>query len=250
MLINPILFQIGPLTIRYYGVLLALAFIIGYFIAVKLAKEKGIDKEPLQELLLYIIIGVLVGERIFHVIFYNLNYFISNPIEILYIWRGGISSHGGIIGGMIAIALFCKKHKLNFYDIADLIVIPAALGGVFVRIGNFINGELVGRITNVPWAVEFAGYEGKRHPSQLYEAFKNFVIFLALFNIRRIKNLPRGLLFWGFIFLFSLLRFLVEFLKEFQMFYGLTIGQYLSIPFLIVSIIFIIKILKEDKLNG
>lgn len=250
MPINPILFQIGPVTIRYYGILLALAFIVGYFVAVKIGKERGINKDQLQELLLYLIVGILLGARIFHVVFYNFTYFAQNPLEILFIWRGGIASHGGIIGGMIAMWLFAKKHKFHFYDIADLIVIPAVLGGVFIRIGNFMNGELVGRITNAPWAMEFNGFEGKRHPSQLYESFKNLVIFLVLYNMRKIKNLSKGILFWSFVAIFSLFRFIVEFFKEFQILdpkYLLTMGQYLSIPFFIVAVIFIIKILKENK---
>ena len=231
---NPVLFQLGPFQIRYYGILLALAFIVGYFLLVKIGKERKFSKEVMTDYFIWLALGILIGARLFHVLVYNPVYYLSNPLEILMFWKGGIASHGGGIGGILATWLFCRRRKIPFYKITDIVVIPVALGAVFVRIGNFINGELVGRITSLPWGMEFEGYEGVRHPSQLYSAFKNFVLFFILFNMRKIK-LPQGVMFWSFIGIFSVFRFLVEFYKEFPLYYGLTIAQYLSIPLIILS---------------
>ncbi|PIN86011.1 prolipoprotein diacylglyceryl transferase [Candidatus Woesearchaeota archaeon CG10_big_fil_rev_8_21_14_0_10_44_13] len=235
---NPILFTIGPFEIRYYGILFALAFFIGYFILRKLGRGAKISEDLIDTYFIYIFLGIVIGARLGEAIFYDPAYYFSNPIEILKTWHGGLSSHGAFIGGILATMLFCRKYKVSFYRIADIIVIPVALGSVFIRLGNFINSEIVGRVTDVPWAMEFRGYEGLRHPVQIYEAIMNFAVFCSLFAIRRIRKIPEGFVFWSFVFIYSFLRFFIEFFKEYETLgpeYVLTIGQYLCIAFLAVS---------------
>jgi len=249
--IDPVLLRIGAFEIRYYGVIFVLGFIIGYFFLVYLAKERKLNltREDVSDLLLYLIIGIVLGARLFYIVFYNFGYYLENPFEVLALWRGGLSFHGGLVGGFIAALLFCRKKKIHIYDVLDIIVVPAALGLVFGRIGNFLNGELYGRVTNVPWAVDFG--DGKpRHASQLYESLKNFFIFGVLWFIRN-KKLPRGALFWSFVTMYSFLRFLVEFVREPDpqlgfIIFNLTMGQILSGAMFVVGVYFLVR-LKNNK---
>ena len=234
-MIDPVLFHLGPLEVRYYGVLFALGFLAGYFILRKLAPERNIHPDTIDDFLIWLIPSIVVGARLFEVLVYEPGYYFANPAKIIAIWEGGLASHGGLLGGILVTWWFCKRRKIHFYDLADLAVIPGALGAAFVRLGNFMNGEIVGRVSNAPWAMEFSGYEGRRHPSQLYEAAKNLLLFIALWNLRKIKDLPRGFLFWSFIGGYSVLRFVVEFWKDWPLYYGLTIGQWLSIPLILLA---------------
>lgn len=249
--INPTLLHIGPFEIRYYGIIFVLGFIIAYFLIYHLAKERKLklNKDDAADLLFYLIVGVIIGSRLFLVLFYDLKYYLANPLEIFAIWHGGLSFHGGLVGAIIAGFFFTKKKKINFYDLADIIVIPLALGLCLGRIANFLNSELYGRITNLPWGVNF-NYEvvdGKhvfRHPSQLYESFKNLFIFFVLWFLRN-KKLPRGFLFWLFVTLYGLLRSLIEFVREPSVMIGpLTMGQLLSIPMFIIGLIMLFKLKK------
>jgi len=178
---------IAGFEIRYYGVLLALAFIAAYFILKRLGEEEGIKQELTEDYLIYMMVGILLGARLFHVFFYNWAYFSQDILKILYIWQGGLASHGAILGGAAANYLFTKKHKMSFYKMTDLAVIPIALGAACVRVGNFTNAELVGKITNVSWATTFEGSQGTRHPVQLYQAASNFILFIVL-AATRAKN--------------------------------------------------------------
>ncbi len=239
--IDPVLLKIGAFEIRYYGLIFVLSFIIGYFFLVYLAKERklSLTKEDVSDLLLYLIIGIVFGARLFYILFYNFGYYLENPFEMLALWRGGLSFHGGLVGGTVAALLFCRKKKIHFYEVLDIIVVPAALGLAFGRIANFLNGELYGRVTNVPWAVDF-GDGRARHPSQIYESLKNFFIFGVLWFLRN-KKLPRGFLFWSFVTMYSFLRFFIEFVREPDpqlgfLIFNLTMGQILSSGLLLESI--------------
>ncbi len=248
-LLDPILLQLGPLQIRWYGVLYVLGFILGYFILIRLAKEKklSLSKDDIGDLIFYLILGVVLGARIGYIVFYNFGYYLSNPLEILALWHGGLSFHGGFFGAMAAIWLFSRKKKLHFYEISDMVVVPAALALALGRIGNFINGELYGRITNVSWCVDYSQnphmvekVEGCRHPSQLYESLYSFVMFVALYLLNK-KNLPRGVLTWGFVAIYGLFRTLAELFRQPDaqvgfLLGGLTMGQLLSVPMLIVGV--------------
>jgi len=243
---NPVLFNIGPLEIRYYGILFALAILVSYFIIIKIAKEKNIPRSIIEELIIYITISIVIGARLFEVLFYSPSYYFNNPIKIFHIWEGGLASHGAILLAIITLYIYTKKKKLNFYEIADILIIPAALGAAFIRIGNFINSELVGKITSVPWAVKFDNYEGLRHPVQIYQAITNTITFFILYPLRN-KALKPGTIFWLFLLLFSIFRFITEFFKDLPLdyglhLYGLDLAQYISIILIPVSAIFLYRL--------
>tara|TARA_Y100000310_G_scaffold334155_1_gene413232 strand:- start:90 stop:869 length:780 start_codon:yes stop_codon:yes gene_type:complete len=252
--INPILLSLGPLQIRYYGIIYVLGFVIAYFLINYIIKKKGLDitKDDVTDLLFYLLIGVILGARLFYVIVYNPKYFLVNPLDIFAIWHGGLSFHGGFIGVVIAVLIFCKKKKISFLRLADIIVIPLSIALALGRIGNFLNGELYGRITNVPWAVKFKGAEGFRHPSQIYESLKNLFIFSVLWTLNK-KNLPKGYLFSTFILMYSSLRFFVEFVRmpDSQLgfiIFGLSMGQVLSVIMFIGGLV-LLKLIKQNKAN-
>src|SRR3989338_4508770 len=253
--INPVLLRLGPFEIRYYGLFYVLGFVMAYFIIDYLAKKKKISlsKDDIADFLLYIIVGTVLGARIFYIIFYNLPFYLSNPFEMLAVWHGGLSFHGGLIGAVIAGFYFCKRKKIDFYEIADISVIPLALGLALCRLGNFINGELYGRITNVPWAVKFPDAEGFMHPSQIYASFKNLIIFFALWSIKD-KKLPKGFMFWMFVVMYSLSRFTVEFFRQPDEQLGfiigfLSMGQILSIIMFSVGAFFLYGLYKKSSNN-
>jgi phosphatidylglycerol---prolipoprotein diacylglyceryl transferase len=250
--INPVFWEIGPFQIRYYGLIYVIGFFLGYILLRRLVKENHIhiSKEHILDYIIALAFGSVIGARLFYCIVYNLLYYFSRPWEIIYIWQGGLSFHGGIIGASIAVILFCRKHKLKILQIADMTVIPLAIALSFGRIGNFINGELVGRLTTVAWCFEFPSAEGCRHPSQLYESIKNMFIFLTLWNIRG-KKLKHGTLFGIFIVMYSGLRFGIEFLREpdiqLGLIFGMTMGQILSLIMLIFGSLWIYLINKHIK---
>ena len=249
--INPVLLKLGPFEIRYYGLFFVLGFVIAYFMLIYLAKKRQLKltKDDISDFLLYLIIGVVAGARIFYVLVYNLKFYLANPLQVFAVWHGGLSFHGGLLGAIVAGVIFSKRKKIDFYDLADITVIPLALGLALGRIGNFTNGELYGRITNVPWAVKFKGVEGFRHPSQIYESLKNLFIFSVLWFVKD-KKLPKGFLFWLFVTMYTFLRFVVEFFREpdsqLGFFFGwLTMGQVLSIIMFFVGFYFLYKRYKE-----
>lgn len=250
--IDPVLFNLGPFEIRYYGLIFVLGFVIAYFFLVFLSKERKLplDKNDISDLLLYLIVGVIVGARIVYVLFYNLAFYIENPLQSFALWQGGLSFHGGLLGAALAIYIFSKKKKIHIYELMDIIVVPTALGLAFGRIGNFINSELFGRITDLPWGVKFQNAEGYRHPSQLYESAKNFIIFFTLYFIRN-KNLPRGFMFWTFVTMYGFLRFMIEFVREPDpqlgfIIFNLTMGQIFSGLMFIIGIYFLFKLKKKS----
>ncbi|MBW2993566.1 prolipoprotein diacylglyceryl transferase, partial [Candidatus Woesearchaeota archaeon] len=211
--LNPVLAKLGPFEIRWYGVIFALGFIIAFLVLLKTAEKKKLlnfKKDDAYSLLLYLLIGIIIFSRLFEIIFYNLGYYINHPLEVFAVWHGGLSFHGGLVGAVIVALVFAKKKKVRFYDLADLLSIPAAIGLAFGRIGNFINGELWGTVTNLPWCVKFKGAEGCRHPSQLYESAKNFIVFFVLLALNKKQRKP-GFIFWHFILLYGIGRFLTDF---------------------------------------
>tara|TARA_Y100000031_G_C8174723_1_gene363514 strand:- start:228 stop:995 length:768 start_codon:yes stop_codon:yes gene_type:complete len=250
--IDPVLVSIGPFEIRYYGLFFVLGFVIAYFLLNYLVKRKHIEltKDDVSDLLLYVIVGTVLGARLFYVFAYNLPFYMQNPGQIIAVWNGGLSFHGGLIGATIAAFYFCKKKKVSFYTIADIAVIPLALGLALGRLGNFTNGELFGRVTNVPWSVKFPDAEGARHPSQIYASFKNLIIFFTLWVVKD-KKLPAGFMFWLFVIMYSVLRFTVEFFRQPDPQLGfiigfLSMGQILSIIMFSIGAFFMYKVRKHD----
>ncbi len=242
---DPVAFSVFGLDVRWYGIVYVLGFLFGGWLAAKLGKERGINKEDVYDFLVYLVIAVIVGARIAHV-FGALDYYSSRLIEVFYVWNGGLAFHGGLIGAVLVGLWFCKKRNIKFYDMADIFCVPLALGLAFGRIANFINGELYGKISDVPWAVEFEGVDGKRHPSQIYESLKNFFIFIVLWNLYKIKKLPSGFIFWSFIFMYSVLRFFVEFYRDWETaFIGLTWPQLVSVPLAAVSFFILYRLYRK-----
>ena len=170
--IDPVILKIGPLSVRWYGMMYIIGFASSYLLIRYQMKKKGFNsgKAFVDTLYSYIILGLLIGARLGYVIFYNRSYYIRHPFEIFALWYGGMSFHGGLIGSIIAGIIVCRKFKIDFWQIADIVVVTAPIGLGLGRLGNFINGELYGRITNVPWAMVFpTGGPYPRHPSQVYE---------------------------------------------------------------------------------
>jgi phosphatidylglycerol---prolipoprotein diacylglyceryl transferase len=251
--IDPVLISLGPLQIHYYGLAYVVGLLLCFFIAKQLIKKKEypLTNEELEDYMLYIVIGLLIGARLFYFLFYNTTNLLNNPLQLIKIWEGGMSFHGGLIGILCAGYIFCKKYKKDFYTMADLTVIPAALALGIGRIANFINGELYGRITTLPWNVDF-GDGLTRHPSQLYEAAKNWLIFAILWNVKN-KEYRKGTIFWLFITLYGLFRFMIEFVREpdpqlgFVILNFFTMGQILTGIMAIIGACALISIYLKTK---
>lgn len=252
--INPIMFTIFGLEIRYYGVIYALAFLTVFFILTYIAKKKDIEnfnQEDVEPFLIGFIVAIILGARLFHVFIYYPGYYFSNPTDIIKIWEGGLSFHGGFVLSALWTWYFCRKKNIPFFKITDYLVIPAAFFLALGRIANFINAELVGKVTDASWGVQFPGHEGFRHPTQLYESAKNFILFgtIILLNFGRnffFRKYVPGLITAIFIIGYGSLRFFIEFLKEgVTVILGLNMGQILSI-FTILFGIYLIFILKKS----
>lgn len=253
--INPILIQITDnFAIRYYGLVYALAFLLVYFLFKQLSKKgniKNLKPELVDNLTLYVVLGVLIGARLGEVLFYNLSYYLSNPLNIFKIWQGGMSFHGGLIGVVIVLYFFCKKHKIRLLEIADVLVIPAAFALFLGRIANFINHELIGiPVKNNPWyCIDYSNYgvDECRHPSQIYEALKN--LFMGIFLLIEYnyfqkfkKKYKPGIILFSFITLYGLLRFLVNFYRADPItFLGISTGQILSLIMFLVGVFFLVR---------
>jgi phosphatidylglycerol:prolipoprotein diacylglycerol transferase len=236
--LNPVLLDFGALQVRWYGVMWALGFLIVYWYVRKSAREGliSLTDDDVDWLMVWLVAGTLLGARIFEVFVWEPGYFLSNPGEIIKIWRGGLSFHGGLVGALIAGYWFAKQRKIPFLNLCDICFVPVALGLAFGRIGNFINGELWGRITSVPWAVKFPGADGYRHPSQLYESFYSFILFGILYGVRA-KKWPHGSIFALFLALYAVFRFVTEYFREPTMYIGpLTLGQALNVPMLVAGL--------------
>ncbi len=245
--ISPVIVKLGPFSIRYYSLLFVCAFLLGLYLVKKIFQEKGIDTELVYPLFITVVICVIVGARLGHVFFYHPRYYLSHPVRILMIWKGGLASHGAAIALLIGMVLFTRIYPITFYQISDALSIPVSIGTSFIRLGNFFNSEIVGRKTSVPWAVKFmrfhepdGGPPAFRHPTQLYEMAMGIVIFVILWTVFKKKKdrLQDGAILYLFLFLYFSLRFLVEFTKEYtrphhEIF--LTTGQFLSIPFILFS---------------
>ena len=247
---DPIAFQILSLEIRWYS----LSYIIGIILGWTYCKKKIIKDQYIKDLfddfITYLIIGVILGGRLGYALFYNLKYYLENPFEILMVWNGGMSFHGGLIGVILATQLFSRKHKINPFIFLDLVSLSAPIGIFFGRIANFINSELIGRETELPWSVQFILIDNiKRHPSQLYEAFfEGIILFLLLGHFFKKNYLDNpGKISALFLIFYSLFRFFAEFFRspDPQIGYlllNLTLGQLISFFLLIIgTILFYLK---------
>lgn len=215
--IDPVIIKIGPLSVRWYGVMYLIGFASSYLLVRYQVKKKKIalNVKDIDSLYSFLIIGLLAGARLGYIIFYNLGYYLKNPLEIFTFWHGGMSFHGGLIGSIVAGILFCRKFRMDFWQVSDLVVVTAPIGLGLGRLANFINGELFGRVTDVPWSMIFPeGGPLTRHPSQLYEFFLEGVLLFVILWVLKGKSFRSGILSSLFLILYGLIRFFVEFFRE------------------------------------
>ncbi len=245
--INPILLEFGFLKIRWYGAMFATAFVFCYSMMQWVYQREGKDVEELDRLLWYTAIGTVLGARLAHVFIYDPAFYLAHPSKILAIWEGGLASHGANIGILLALYFYKRGTDYSYLWLLDRVAFPCAMGGCFIRIGNFFNSEILGTVTNQPWGIIFARVDDlPRHPVQLYEAFCYALIFFILLQVyKKTYDKPiRGLIFGLFTTLVFLVRIFLEFFKTEQAMYEsdlpLTTGQLLSVPFVLAGIGFVI----------
>jgi len=241
--IDPVIFKFGFLQLRWYGLFFVGSFVLGFWIMKKIFIREGKDPSTLDNLLIYALIGAIVGARLAHCFFYEPNYYLHHPIEILYVWKGGLASHGGMLGTLIAIYIYARQNRLSYLWLLSRMAIPGTLVAASVRFGNFFNSEILGKEAHIPWAVVFERVNNiPRHPVQLYEAFSYILIFFILLFIYK-KTSPSfstKLIPGVFLILLFGARFILEYFKTEQATYHLsiplTVGQALSIPFILLGI--------------
>lgn len=242
--VDPVILLLGPLQLRYYGLIFFIMLYIGFFIWRKQMLRANYSEELAERFLIWAVLAVVIGARLGYCLFYEPEIYLSDPITILYFWKGGLASHGAAVGLVVAMFLYCKKYNLRYLEVLDRMTMPSAVGAAMVRLGNLFNSEVVGRASDVPWAVDFVLYDQMmgepatcRHPSQLYEFFMGLFVLLSLYLADRFagkEKRPLGLLTGMFFVMYFAGRFTVEYFKEFQTLEEsvLTMGQYLSIvPF-------------------
>ncbi|MBI1214829.1 MAG: prolipoprotein diacylglyceryl transferase [Alphaproteobacteria bacterium] len=240
---DPVALHLGPLQIRWYALAYLSGFIGGWLYGGWLA-DRDPDRRPSREdidnVLPWMVLGVILGGRIGYVLFYNLDYYLSDPIKIFYVWEGGMSFHGGLLGVAVVCIAYARYHKFHPFALGDIISVVAPIGLFFGRLANFVNGELYGRPTTVPWAMVFPSDPSQtpRHPSQLYEAFlEGFVLFVIMFFLARSAKIRRtqGFLFGALLVGYGTARFCVEYFREPDYQLGLyfnyfSMGQLLCLP--------------------
>ncbi|MBW6498718.1 MAG: prolipoprotein diacylglyceryl transferase [Bacteroidales bacterium] len=252
---SPVIFNLGPLSVRWYGLFWALSFYFGYEIMYRIFKRESVPLMQVDKLLLYIALGAVVGARLGHCFFYDFNYYINNPLEILMIWQGGLASHGGAIGIILALYIYQKKVSSKSYAwLLDRLVIPISLGAFFIRMGNLMNSEIYGHQTDLSWGFIFvrAGEVVPKHPTQFYEGIPYLLLFLGLgwLYLKKAKVLPPAFMLSLFAIVMFTVRFLVEFVKEdqsaFEANMTLNMGQWLSLPLIVAGVVVFFWSLKQQ----
>jgi phosphatidylglycerol---prolipoprotein diacylglyceryl transferase len=244
--------SLGPFAVRWYALAYIAGLIIGWRYCLALAKKppQVARAQDIDDFLVWATLGVVLGGRIGYILFYNFDQYAAHPIEMLYLWRGGMSFHGGALGVMCAIVLFCRQRGIPMVAFADIIVCAVPIGLFFGRIANFINGELWGRVTDVPWAMVFpTGGPEPRHPSQLYECFlEGAVLFTVLWALQRFTPARQrpGTLTGVFLIGYGIARIIVEFFRQPDaqlgfLFWGITMGQLLSVPVLLAGLWLVLR---------
>ncbi|MBV2227225.1 MULTISPECIES: prolipoprotein diacylglyceryl transferase [Sphingobacterium] len=261
---EPEIFKIGSFGVRWYSLCWLLAFVVSYFLMLKIFKREGKSQELLDKLTIYIFVGTLVGARLGHCFFYDWAYYKEHFLEIFIPFQKingsweltgftGLASHGGAIGILIALWLFSRNTKTNFMWITDRLVLVVPIAGAFIRLGNFFNSEMIGNPTDLPWAVAFTHIDQiPRHPAQMYEAIAYVIIFFILWAMYQKNKDPKpGKLFGIFLILLFGARFVIEYVKIDQVAFEagmlLNMGQILSIPFILLGIFLLVRKPKETK---
>jgi phosphatidylglycerol:prolipoprotein diacylglycerol transferase len=251
---DPVAFQIMSFEIRWYSLAYILGIIIGWILCKKIFIKNLNINQKFDDYITYLIIGIIIGGRLGYVLFYNYNYYINNIFDIFKIWQGGMSFHGGLLGVIVASILFAKKNNQDAFVYTDLVSLVAPIGIFFGRLANFINSELYGKVTEVPWAVTFVQVDSlSRHPSQLYEAFfEGIILFILLLYFRNKNFLAKpGLISGLFLIFYSVFRFCIEFFRVPDeqigyLIFNLSMGQIISLVFIMIgTIVFYLK--NENK---
>ncbi|MBP1615246.1 MAG: putative prolipoprotein diacylglyceryl transferase [Bacteroidetes bacterium] len=265
---DPELFRLFGISIRYYGLLWAVGIFLAYLVVHYQFRDKKIGEDKFEPLFFYCFFGILLGARLGHCLFYQPDYYLSRPVEMLlpikFLPQGGwkftgyegLASHGGTIGLIIALWLYVRKTKLNYIDVLDMIAVATPITACFIRLANLMNSEIIGKATDVPWAFVFEREDMiPRHPAQLYEAIAYFCFFLVTMYLYKnySKKLHRGFFFGLCLTLIFTFRFFIEFLKENQVNFedgmALNMGQWLSIPFIIIGVTSILLGKRLDKMK-
>jgi len=246
--ISPVAFEIGPLAIRWYALAYVAGIILAQYLLLKLDDRRAtplLSKEARDNLILYAVLGIILGGRLGYVLFYNAEYYLANPQDILAVWHGGMSFHGGLIGVTLAFWLLARRYKISFLSLMDRIAVVAPIGLFFGRLANFVNGELYGRVTDMPWGIIFPhGGAVPRHPSQLYEAaLEGLLLFIVLWTMATRSNAlaKPGALAGLFIMGYGIARFTIEFFREPDtqlglLAGGLSMGQLLCLPMIALGL--------------
>ncbi len=243
---------IGGYALRWYGILFALGFVLGYIILKKMFDKEGVPVKVLDDLATYMIIFTIVGARLGHCLFYQPDYYLANPIDILKVWEGGLASHGAAVGIILGLILFAKQYHKRYLWVLDRIAIVVALAGFLIRLGNLMNSEIFGDETTLPWGFVFVQVFGEsriiaNHPIQIYEALSYLLLFIFLYKYywRHNGKPTEGAIFGYFLVLLWSVRFLIEFIKlpqvDFETTMLLNMGQLLSIPLIIAGVILLIR---------
>jgi phosphatidylglycerol:prolipoprotein diacylglycerol transferase len=244
---DPVAFSVGPLSVRWYGLMYLVAFVQFILLGRYRIKQRPgfLTTEQLDDLLFYGMLGVILGGRLGQVLFYEPAYFLAHPLEILAVWKGGMSFHGGFLGVLVAMGMWSRKHRLNWWDVTDFIAPLVPLGLATGRVGNFINGELWGRVADasLPWAMAFpqSGDLQPRHPSQLYHVGLEGLALFAILWLFTVRGRPRGAASGVFLIGYGIFRFITEFFREpdagiFGQSYTISMGQWLSLPMVLIGI--------------
>jgi len=252
--VNPEIFALGPIHVRWYGLFFAIGFLFGYNHGEKMFKHENIDLKWLESLFIYLIVATIIGARLGHVLFYGWDYYSQHPIEILYVWQGGLASHGGVLGIILAMFVWSKYvSKRSILWVLDRVVVPSVFVAALIRLGNLMNSEIYGIPTTLPWGVIFERNHETvaKHPTQIYESLSYLVTFgvlLYMYWKTKAKDYQGLLVGVFFVMVFSA-RFFIEFIKEvqepFEKGMSLNMGQWLSIPFVLTGIFLIVRSLKK-----
>jgi len=250
---DPVAFAFGPIHVFWYGILFATAILSGLEFMKWVYRREGKNLDALDTLFVYIVVGIVVGARLGHCFFYEPDFYLAHPMKIFAVWEGGLASHGGGLGVILALYLYAKKYKADMLWLLDRLAVPTALFGFFVRMGNFMNSEIIGDPTESVFGIVFTRVDMlARHPTQLYEAFSYLLIFflLTILYVKKGSSFQRGFLFGLFLLLIFSARFIIEFVKTQQADYsfgiGLSTGQLLSIPFLLLGLYLLMRSVKKE----